>query len=233
MSGAIHVEKVDRGSEQAAPRKILDTRVWNEKMPNGVVRIECPDLFAHERSFRVRLRRKGLIKYEKTSKVRRGSTSIELMLSRDEEKIFQTGNSTDPFRLEVLDETSNLVVYSACFYRFKSDKSKLYKEISMCESSAPPSRTSSRTSLASSTSYRPSDSIRQNLNPTPAPVRNVNIEKLFERGQNRLERSLQHDSYCSDSVDISSIKPSILMPQWGYRMYFLYSKSFYIFQMGL
>lgn len=227
MSGAIHVEKIDRGSEQAPPKIILDTRVWNEKMPSGVVRIECPDLFAHERSFRVRIRRKGLIKYEKTSKVRRGSTSIELILSRDEEKIFQTGNSTDPFRLEVLDETSSLVVYSACFYRFKSDKSKLYKEISMSESSASPSRTSSRTSLASSTSYRPSDSIRQTVNPV---VHNVNIDKLFERGQNRLERSLQHDSYGSDSVDISSIKPSILMPHWVYRMCLLEFREIFIWK---
>lgn len=225
----------DESTTQAA-RIVVDTRVWNEKMPTGSLHLELPEKVDSERSFRVRLRRKNETKYEQITRVRPHSNSIDLQLTRDQEKLFQTGSSAEPFQLQLLDDQSSNVIYQAKFYRFKSDKSKTFQEIkgqqtrsrlqppaaaaaaSSSGQSIKPSLVHSSTRIDTSLSRVPLQQQHHhhhhtsNRQQTDQPFQNlIDINAVFERGHNRLERSLLSES---DSIELSSIKPSFV-PEWA------------------
>lgn len=217
MSSKIHVQRVvDRDEPQASI--VLDRRVWNEKMPTGKVRIELPELIDSERSFRIQLRRRNEIRYKEIANVRKNSNSIDLDLSHEQEKHFQTGNSKEPFKLQVFDESS-VLIYQARFFRFKSENSKLFKEMS---------EQVSRIETSKQNESRGEDRTPQRgnrdrvLNSTQRQFnQNLDIDELFVRGKDLLDRSLQ--SIDSDPFELSSIKPS---PNWAQSKIFLNKINF-------
>lgn len=165
---------------------MLDTRVWRRNdVSEGSIRIDCPQIFDADRRFRLELSRKGALKFNTVVRGVRGSRTIELPLVKDDEKKFQTGNSNEPFKLELIEETSSDVIYTGSFYRLKSTKSKLFESLTSCASSASTSLTK--------------------------PASDIN--RMFKSKNGLLDQSvgLSSSTYLdhSDCSTVSSMKPSI------------------------
>lgn len=93
---AISVSAASRDKE---PEYIVDERVWRSR--DESISINFPLEFDHDRRLSVRLLRRGVERCRKEVDAKRGRRTAELCLSKDEEKLFQTGASHEPFELQV------------------------------------------------------------------------------------------------------------------------------------